>query len=161
MRPFASAATFLTLIVPPVLGQTIIKNVTYNTFYDDMNNSFEGVACSDGPNGLINKHNWTVLGDADGFPDIGGVFAVEGFDSDNCGSCWELTYNVLKINILAIDTAPVGFDISLKAMNKLTGGNAEDLGRVLVNAKQVDVTSCEQAGSKSLPPTLQPTAHHG
>ncbi|TBU41361.1 Cerato-platanin-domain-containing protein [Dichomitus squalens] len=135
----------------------MLKNVTFNQFYDDGNNSFDDVACSDGPNGLITRNNWTTLGQASGFPNIGGVFAVEGFDSDNCGTCWELTFGETMITVLAVDTAPVGFDISLQAMNALTNGNAEFFGRVLANATQVDVTSCEQAGSKSLPPS----AHHG
>ena len=53
MRPLASAAALIALMAPAVLGQTVVKNVTFNTFYDNPNNSMDGVACSDGINGLI------------------------------------------------------------------------------------------------------------
>ncbi|EJF62754.1 Cerato-platanin-domain-containing protein [Dichomitus squalens LYAD-421 SS1] len=159
MRSSVLAASLLALVLPAALAQTMIsKNVTFNQFYDDSSNSFDDVACSDGQNGLITRNGWTTLGQASGFPNIGGVFAVEGFNSVNCGTCWALTFNNMTVNVLAVDTAPVGFDISLEAMQSLVGARlAQDVGSVVAQVMQVDVTSCEQAGSKSLPPS----AHHG
>ena len=60
------------------------------------------------PHSALTTGGWTTLGQASGFPNIGGAFAVAGFDSPNCGTCWELTFNGTKsITILALDTAPV------------------------------------------------------
>ena len=44
--------------------------------------------------------------------------------------------------MLAVDTAGQGFNIGKKAMNELTGGQAEKLGTVQADAKQVDVKQC-------------------
>ena len=136
--------------------------VSYDETYDNAGQSLDTVACSDGPNGLITK-GFSTFGSLPDFPNIGGAAAVAGWNSPNCGTCWELTFNGTKsITILALDTAPVGFDISLAALQNLVGERAaQDVGIVLVDATQVDQTSCEQAGSKSLPPTVHPTAHHG
>ena len=73
---------------------------------------------------------------------IGGAFAVEGFGSAMCGSCWELTYGSTTIHVLAIDHAQEGFNIALGAMDKLTGGQAQQLGRVMAQAKQVTPIAC-------------------
>jgi hypothetical protein len=65
------------------------------------------------------------------------------FNSPNCGTCWQLTYNGVSINVAAIDHAGAGtFNIALKAMNKLTNNQAEFLGRVNAQAQQVPATVC-------------------
>ena len=69
------------------------------------------------------------------------MFAI-GWNSPNCGSCWQLTYNKTTINVLAIDHAGSGFNIAKEAMNKLTDGQADELGVVQVAYSQVDGSVC-------------------
>ena len=98
------------------------------------------------------------------FPFIGGAQAIEGttvtparvqwalthkplssqtgWDSTNCGTCWELAYNGTKINVLAIDHAGSGFNIAKTAMDALTHGQAGQLGVVQATSTQVDKSVC-------------------
>jgi hypothetical protein len=99
------------------------------------------VTCSDGPNGLITRYNWQTLGQVSNFPNIGGA-PNTGWNSPNCGTCWRLEYNGHKVNVLAVDLATTGFNIGLTAMQALTNGQAEQLGRVEATATQVDVKEC-------------------
>ena len=86
---------------------------------------------------------YTTFGSLPGFPRIGGAFAVGGWNSAACGTCWELTYNGKSINVLAVDHAGADtFNIALAAMNQLTNNQAEFLGRVTVSYSQVDVNQC-------------------
>ncbi len=59
-----------------------------------------------------------------------------------CGSCWQLTYQGTSINVLAIDHTDVGFNIAQTAMNTLTNGQAQFLGRIDATAVQVDRSNC-------------------
>ncbi|KAF8810061.1 cerato-platanin-related secreted protein [Phlegmacium glaucopus] len=121
-------------------------SVTFDTTYDNAAQSLNTVACSNGPNGL-ESHGFTTFGSLPTFPFIGGAPAVTGFDSPNCGTCWELTYvdpqgNSTYINILAIDVATPNFNIALEAMNVLTDGQATFLGKAPVTAVQVNSSVC-------------------
>ncbi|KAI6361168.1 hypothetical protein MCOR25_006539 [Pyricularia grisea] len=116
-------------------------SVSYDTGYDDGSRSLNDVSCSDGVNGLITKYGWQTQGQISNFPYIGGADAVSGWNSPNCGTCWQLTYNGKSINILAIDRAS-GFNIGLDAMNALTNGQAVSLGRIDAQFQQVGLSSC-------------------
>ena len=109
--------------------------------YDNAGYSLNGVACSDGANGLITK-GFDTLGDLPTFPHIGGSHAVAAWNSPNCGSCWELEYGGNKINVLAVDTAGVGFNIAWRAMMDLAGPAGVRAGKILVNYKQVGPSVC-------------------
>ena len=85
--------------------------------------------------------DFPTFGSLPNFPDIGGAAAI-GFNSPECGSCWELTYNGTSINILAIDHADSGFNIALGAFNMLTDGNGVSVGRINAQAQQVDASQC-------------------
>ncbi|KAI0130254.1 Cerato-platanin [Xylariales sp. AK1849] len=117
-------------------------SVAYDTGYDLGSRSMTEVACSDGANGLITRYGWQTQGAIPDFPYIGAAEAVEGWNSANCGTCWELSYQGKTINVLAIDHAASGFNIALDAMNALTNGQATALGRVDATATQVDVSAC-------------------
>ncbi|KAF6843586.1 Protein SnodProt1 [Colletotrichum musicola] len=117
-------------------------SVSFDTGYDDGSRSLTSVSCSDGANGLITKYNWQTQGQVARFPYIGGADAVAGWNSPNCGTCWQLTYNGKSINVLAIDHAGSGFNIALGAMNDLTNGQANQLGRVEAQATQVALSAC-------------------
>ncbi|KAK1589867.1 cerato-platanin [Colletotrichum navitas] len=112
-------------------------SLSYDTGYDDGSRSLTSVSCSDGANGLITKYGWQNQGQVAGFPHIGGADVVGGWNSPNCGTCWQLTYNGKSINVLVIDHVSSGFNIALGAMNELTNGQAAQLGRIDVQATQV------------------------
>ncbi|KAI0628745.1 immunomodulatory protein [Trametes polyzona] len=134
-KAFAVAA--LALLVPSALGVT----VSYDETYDNGSGSLATVACSDGSHGLLTK-GFSTFGSLPHFPNIGGAAAVGGWNSDQCGTCWQLTYNGKSINVLAVDHADAGFNIALQAMNTLTNGQARQLGRIDVSAKQVAASQC-------------------
>lgn len=100
------------------------------------------MACSDGTNGLMWKYNWNVQGDVKNFPYIGGAEAIGSWNSANCGTCWSVSYNGKTIHILAIDHAGAGLNVGLRAMNDLTNGRAEALGRVEAAVAQVPLANC-------------------
>ena len=117
--------------------------VRYNTFYDNAQTSLNDVACSNGDNGLVTKGFPTFVS-LPSYPFIGGVSAVKGWNSPECGSCWELTYSGTgnTIYVTAVDTISDGFDISLAAMNVLTYGQAQQLDSVNVQAQEVAASYC-------------------
>ncbi|KAK1704942.1 EC5 protein [Colletotrichum lupini] len=117
-------------------------SVSYDTGYDDGSRSLTAVSCSDGANGLITKYGWQNQGQVAKFPYIGGADVIAGWNSPNCGTCWQLTYNGKSINVLAIDHAGSGFNLALGAMNDLTNGQAAQLGRIDAQATQVGLDAC-------------------
>lgn len=142
-----TAAVVATLILPTF---TLATSLSYDEAYDVGSSPLTTVACSDGKYGLITK-NFTTFSSLPKFPYIGGASAIAGWNSANCGTCWQLTYthkdakgkNTTKsIDVLAIDHTDTGFNIALKAMDDLTGGLAKELGRVDVAAKQVASSVC-------------------
>ncbi|AEO63188.1 7c47e13a-5d42-4cce-93eb-6e2087ea6df4 [Thermothielavioides terrestris] len=125
-----------------LLAAASATTVSYDTGYDDPSRPLTSVACSDGTNGVMWKYNWKTQGDVTGFPYIGGAEAISGWNSPNCGTCWQATYNGRTIHILAIDHAASGLNIGLTAMNDLTNGHAEELGRVDADVQQVPLSTC-------------------
>ena len=84
-----------------------------------------------------------TFGDLPGFPNIGGIPAITGWNSPSCGTCWNLTYMDNTIMVLGVDTGGSGFNIALGAMQSLTGGNAIDLGVVTATvAGPMPLASC-------------------
>jgi hypothetical protein len=136
------------LVAPLALFPTLISalTVSYDTAYDNPMGSLSTVACSDGSNGMLTR-GFTNFGSLPKFPYIGGAPAITGWNSSNCGTCWNLAYTnpqeVSKsVNILAIDVSTPNFTIALSAMNELTDGQAQNLGRVTITAAQVASSVC-------------------
>ncbi|KAJ0166338.1 Protein SnodProt1 [Colletotrichum tanaceti] len=119
-------------------------SVSYDPGYDDGSRPMASVACSDGANGLTTKYGWQTQGRAPRFPNIGGFEGVAGWNSTNCGTCWQLAYNGKSINILAVDSVRpgFGFNIALGALNELTNGQAVALGRIDAQASLVGLNNC-------------------
>ncbi|PFH53585.1 hypothetical protein AMATHDRAFT_54780 [Amanita thiersii Skay4041] len=143
MKSILRIAALALSILP---AYSITTTVAYDQVYDNSGGSLTTVACSDGPNGMITR-GFTTFGSLPGFPHIGAAFAVTGWSSDGCGTCWKLTYTNAQgqkksINVIAIDVAGSGFNIALAAMNELTNNQAVQLGRVTVDATQLDESSC-------------------
>ncbi|KUI71317.1 Protein SnodProt1 [Cytospora mali] len=123
--------------------RTNIKHtVSYDTGYDDASRSLTVVSCSDGTNGLITKYGYQTQGAIPDFPYVGGADVIAGWNSANCGTCWQLSYGGRTINVLAIDHAASGFNIGETAMNTLTNNQAAALGRVDATAVQVAISEC-------------------
>ncbi|KEY72040.1 hypothetical protein S7711_00058 [Stachybotrys chartarum IBT 7711] len=117
-------------------------SVSFDRGYDNAGRSLTSVACSDGPNGLMTRYGWTTQGAVPRFPNIGGANTVAGWNSPQCGACYRLSYQGRSVNVLAVDSSTSGFNIALAAMNTLTGGQAEQLGRVEATVTQIQPRDC-------------------
>ncbi|KAJ7104217.1 cerato-platanin-related secreted protein [Mycena belliarum] len=141
---FSGLTSFAFFVFPLV---ALADSLAYDETYDVKSNSLNIVACSDGPHGLESL-GYTTFGSLPKFPFIGAVGAIEGYDSVNCGTCWQLTYTnaagaKTSINVLGVDhAAPGTFNVALEAMNALTNNQAVHLGRVDVDSAQVDPSVC-------------------
>nr|AGL40516.1 cerato-platanin 3 [Crinipellis campanella] len=113
----------------------------YDPAYDNAGESLINAACSDGPNGLMTR-GFTTFGSLPNFPHIGAADVITGWNSPNCGTCWQVTYNGKSINILAMDVAGNGFNVAQQAMDELTNGQAVALGNIDVQSVQVDASVC-------------------
>ncbi|KAG2040251.1 Cerato-platanin [Suillus americanus] len=112
-------------------------SLSYDTNYDNASNS------------LDTSRGYTTFSSIPNFPYIGGAPQITSWNSAYCGSCWEITYTSPSVTttkyVTAIDVGDAaldGFNLSLEAMNGLTDGQAEFLGRVTVTATQVDESNC-------------------
>ncbi|KAG9309692.1 Cerato-platanin [Chiua virens] len=142
-----SLTTLLVSILTFISGLRVLAQTTttlaYDTTYDNAALSLNQVACSDGSNGLETKNaSYTTLGSLPTFPNVGGVFTVEGWNSPQCGACYTVTYGNYTVNILAVDVSKTGFTVSEAAMNALTNGQAVALGRVNVTFVTASPSTC-------------------
>ncbi|KAI0602590.1 immunomodulatory protein [Biscogniauxia sp. FL1348] len=131
--------TFVAQILS-LVAVTSAASVAYDQNYDNGAQSTNTVACSDGINGLAGR--FPTFGSFPQFPYIAAADVVAGWNSPQCGTCWQLTWQGKSINVLAIDHAGSGFNIAVDAMNALTGGRAVELGRIDATATQVASSVC-------------------
>ena len=112
---------------------------TFDATFDNPSGSLNGVACSNGDNGLVTK--FPTFGDIPTFPYIGGAPGIA-WNSPNCGGCWRLT-NVATgawIVMTAVDSAAT-FNIAKGAFEALNGGQIGQ-GTLDVIADQVSPSWC-------------------
>ncbi|KAF4604262.1 hypothetical protein EYR40_001443 [Pleurotus pulmonarius] len=140
MKFAASLFACAALLAAPL---TTAVSVSFDEAYDDAGASLTSVACSDGANGLITRTGAQTFGALPKFPFIGGAAAVAGWNSAQCGTCWELSFNGKTINVLAVDHTDNGFNIALSAMNALTNNQAVQLGRIDAGVRQVASSVCD------------------
>lgn len=121
---------------------------TYDPSFDLPNSSLNTVACSDGENGLESR-GYTTFKSIPNFPYIGGASVIGGYNSPNCGTCHQLTYinaagNKTSVYITLIDTSggQSQYNIAKGALDTLTHGQAEHLGKVNVTSIQVSKRNC-------------------
>lgn len=136
----AASSFLISLTSAAALAQTTLS---YDERFDNGATSVSTTSCSDGENGLIHK-GYNNLGDIPNFPHVGGVFAVEGWNSQNCGACFKVTYanSGNSIFVTAVDKAD-GFNIAKKAMDDLTDGLASELGRIQVTWEKASLADCK------------------
>jgi hypothetical protein len=108
--------------------------------FDNRNGSMDTVACSNGDNGLVTK--FPTFGDLPSFLFIGGAFDIV-WNSTNCGSCWNISNpeTGLSIQLTAIDTSGVGFNLAEQAFANLTNGDTA-VGKIDVVATKLSTTPC-------------------
>src|ERR1700755_3346478 len=95
-------------------SESITVRATFDTTFDNAGGSLNGVACSNGPNGLAAQ--FPTFGNIPTFPFIGGAPNVT-FGSPNCGGCWRLTSTTTGASLVmtAIDGSGSGFNIAQEA----------------------------------------------
>jgi len=115
------------------------RPLQYDTIYDNPDLSTSVIACSNGDNGLATK-GYDTIGELPSYPRVGGA-PFAGWNSPDCGSCWRLTYKGRNLTVMAIDRS-YGWNLSLQAMNDLTDGHAEELGKVQATYTRVANSEC-------------------
>lgn len=141
MTKLTSALFALCAFLPLALAQTN-ASVFYNATYDNPSVRLSTLACSS------NSYGPATLGALPDFPFLGGASSVRGWDSDSCGTCWNVTYQGTTVTILVVDTAKDTFDISEEAFNTLTNDEAILFtSPLMAEAVQVDLALCGVAGS--------------
>ncbi|KAL4893140.1 Cerato-platanin [Aspergillus ambiguus] len=139
MKTFTATVAVLSVVLPSAFAQQSVS-VSYDQAFDVAGTSLNTVSCSDGKYGLEKKYH--TFGGIPNFAHIGGAPTIPGWNSPNCGKCYQLTYEGKSIFVTAIDAAPGGFNLALAAMNDLTDGNAVDLGRVQATYTEVAASNC-------------------
>ena len=139
-----AALFYVAIACPPTPPPpTSSQPVSINSFFDDGNESLNNVACSNGPNGLVD--NFQIFGNLPTFPNIGSGFTVGNWGSPECGSCWQLTnpVNGATVLVTAIDTISSGFELSDAAVATLMGGTVPpSFSEVDVDATEVSKSLC-------------------
>jgi Cerato-platanin len=109
--------------------------VTWDATYDNPDGNTNGVACSNGPNGLAD--HYPHFKNFPDFPYLGGAFDTK-WGSSNCGKCWKLSDKKTGrwIHLTAIDAAGGGFNIGKKAFIALNGGT---VGEGTLEAEAISV----------------------
>ncbi|KAI0329937.1 Cerato-platanin [Cubamyces sp. BRFM 1775] len=138
---FTSLTTLVVVVAAALFTGAVTTTATWDDAYDNFTGDLNTVACSNGENGMITK-GFTTFGSLPNWPFIGATDAIAGYDSPNCGTCWELTYKGKGFTILAIDHAAEGFNISKVALEQLTDGAGIPLGHVEVDAAQIPIERC-------------------
>ncbi|KAF7317858.1 Epl1 protein [Mycena kentingensis (nom. inval.)] len=140
------AATISALLAFAAIPAVYASTVSADSWYDDGAQSIFQTSCGDGSNGLNTKYGWLTLGAIPRFPYIGAHISIAGWNSPNCGTCWQLTYKGHSIYYLAVDHPVGGFRdaiISQAAFNDLTSGEfGGGIGPVDVSAIQVFESNC-------------------
>ena len=139
-----TAAFALLATAASVLAQgPIIKNytTTWDAEYDNASGSMLSVACSTGKNGLYTK-GYPTFGSLPTFPFIGGSVFVDGYNSTECGSGWEMTYGDNTIFLTAMDSVSQGFNIAKEAMEALGGEAAVQAGVVNITVGAARPQDC-------------------
>ncbi|KAL4793318.1 Cerato-platanin-domain-containing protein [Aspergillus venezuelensis] len=122
------------------------STLSYDPQYDIGTNSLSTVSCSDGDFGLLTE-GYTTFASLPSFPRIGGAPPITGWNSNKCGTCYQVTWTSAtgasnSIIVTGIDQSPGGFNVGQQAMDLLTGSRAVELGRVDVTWTEVSREQC-------------------
>ena len=151
-RPLSALHIMQLLTISALLGLATLAfsqyTVIYDEFYDGNLNSLNSVACSTGDYGLI-TYGYNTFGQIPTYPMIGGAPQIQGWNSPNCGTCWNLTYTdphggSSSVTFTAINLSgdPGRYTISFAGMDELTNGNALTLDGASISATQLPESAC-------------------
>lgn len=101
----------------------------------------------------IHHLGFTTLGSLPSYPYVAGVANV-GWNSPYCGSCWGVSYKGKTIYVTAIDSSGVGFALSSKAIQQLTGPDGMRAGKVPVTYWAASPSDCSKPPSSWYVPPL-------
>ena len=139
------AISTLLVFATPAFSQ---YTVFYDEFYDGNLNSLSNVACSTGNYGLI-TYGYNTFGQIPTYPMIGGAPQIQGWNSPNCGTCWNLTYtdphggsSSVTFTAINLSGVPGRYTISFAGMDELTNGNALTLDGAPISATQLPESAC-------------------
>ncbi|CAG7953730.1 unnamed protein product [Penicillium olsonii] len=139
---FLATLNLVTAAPAPAAAQAV--SVSYDPKFDIGTTSLSTVTCSDGSNGLLTA-GYTDFASLP-IARIGGAPTVAIWNSPNCGACYKLHYSNGKVDesitVIAIDSAPGGFNIGKGAMDLLTNNQAEQLGRIDATYELVADSEC-------------------
>ncbi|KAJ7577468.1 SnodProt1 [Mycena floridula] len=144
MRLFCSISLFIASTV------ATLASMSYDDTYGSPAASLSSVACSDGKYGLLSR--FPTFGSLPTYPNVGGISHIEQWDSQNCGSCWEIRCGQKKIYFSGIDSAgetpgnldlgTVNIVVTSWMMDECTSGMAKELGVLEVEYVQVERSFC-------------------
>ncbi|TFB06920.1 Protein SnodProt1 [Trichoderma ghanense] len=120
-------------------------SATFNTLYEDPSRSLSEVTCWRKNIGFMPNLDWTLQQDAAGFI---GLDKINGLNSGKCFTCWRLSYEGRAISLLALDGTDSGVVMSFRALQYLTDGRAQELGRVEIDAVEADTSECGVPATK-------------
>jgi hypothetical protein len=113
---------------------------TIDPVFDHAGVSMLSVTCRDAS--VLEK--WRVLGDIPSFPFIGGAFDIMGDNSNNCGSCWNITNpgTGVSVQMTAINRTFVGdFNLGVDTIGNLTKGD-RSVSEINLVATKISTTHC-------------------
>ncbi|KAL6308687.1 Cerato-platanin [Sparassis latifolia] len=140
----SSVAAVSLLFAPAILSQTSVS-VSYDATYDDASDPVASLSCWNASG--LHSGDLITIGQLPNFPFLGGSALAQGFDSPNCWTCWNLTYEGGTVTVLVVNYASGGFNISEEAMDTLTDGEAVAAGTVTATALQVNQSHCGLSGT--------------
>ncbi|KAF8913647.1 cerato-platanin-related secreted protein [Mucidula mucida] len=141
---FASIAVASLAFALSALAGT--SKLGYDDHYGIGSTSLSTTACSNGENGLMTR-GYTTLDSLPTYPYVTSSYAVPGWNSPQCGACWNLSYtdNTGKTNsikVTVIDHAQEGWYTTVAAMDDLTSGHALEYGLVDIVTKALKPVDC-------------------
>jgi len=129
----------------PPLGPTAFESayVTYHNYYEGQ--SLRETSCSDGENGLMTRWGYDTI---DPMAPFVAATSISGWNSPNCGNCYEVVGSASTVYLTAIDQCGAGpegmmhFDIHPTAFQMLMGDDGVDAGSDYVKFREVSSLKC-------------------
>ena len=85
-----------------LVAAAVATDIRFDATYDNAGQSLSTVSCSDGANGLLTK-GFTTFSSLPSYPNIAASQYVGGYNDADCGSCWNITYQVDRLLVSASD----------------------------------------------------------
>jgi hypothetical protein len=134
----------MTILITLLGGSTNAAQIVYDDGLCVPTRSTLTVSCSTGANGLFTR-GYNTLGALPGFPAVGGFPGV-GFNSTNCGACYEVRFpgTGTAINFTAVnDGGPTQTVLCTDEFLRLTGFTRDNVpNNVQADIRAVPASGC-------------------